>query len=157
MTAQQRLACAQHGLACAQHGLACAVRKALRTGGFMCVLQGPIFDTQATVSVHYNSKQGCFLSFFFLGSRTAFIASSNTCFNPFCVRALHSTYFTDPISFWNKLVAKRNNPTWAWCRTFCLSNGLGSRHNKQVVTQFTHLTFSHNAYNDTGQKKRLLL
>jgi hypothetical protein len=32
------------------------------------------------------------------GQRTARIASSNTVFNPFCVNAEHSKYFTAPIS-----------------------------------------------------------
>lgn len=32
------------------------------------------------------------------GQRTARIASSNTVFNPFCVSAEHSKYFTPPIS-----------------------------------------------------------
>ena len=58
-----------------------------------------VCTTRMDESLHYNSKQGCFLSFFFLGSSTAFIASSNTCFSPFWVRALHSTYFTACMSF----------------------------------------------------------
>ena len=55
-------------------------------------------EARCGTSVHKRVHR-VFFFVTFCGCRTARIASSNTVFSPFCVRAEHSRYLTAPISF----------------------------------------------------------